>query len=48
MAFVQAKSVLLLLNKEDISKMKVMLTEDWIQIPDDGTCLRDLFSLTDV
>jgi len=22
--------VLLLLNKEDISKMKVMLTEDWV------------------
>ena len=33
-----AKGVLLLFNKEDISKMRTMLTEDWIQIPDDGRC----------
>ena len=42
MAIGQAKSVLLLFNKEDISKMKVMLTEDWLQIPDDGKCDRNL------
>ena len=33
---VPQEEVLLLFNKEDISKMKTMLTEDWIEIPDDG------------
>merc|ERR1712032_1141118 len=28
----------LLFNKEDISKMKTMLAEDWIEIPDDVKC----------
>ena len=32
----KAKGVLLLFNKEDISKMRIMLTEDWVEIPDDG------------
>jgi len=26
----------LLFNKEDISKMRVLLTEDFLQIPSDG------------
>ena len=30
------KGVLLLFNKEDISKMRKLLTEDWIKIPEEG------------
>jgi hypothetical protein len=37
--FELAKGVLLLFNKEDISKMRQMLKEDWVEVPDDGTCL---------
>ena len=37
--FGQAKGVLLLFNKEDISNMRTLLTEDFVEIPDDGKCL---------
>ena len=37
--FGQAKGVLLLFNKEDISKMRQMLKEDWVEIPAGGTFL---------
>ena len=39
LGFGHAKGVLLLFNKEDISKMRQMLKEDWVEIPAGGTFL---------
>ena len=46
LGFGHAKRVLLLFNKEDISKMRQMLKEDWVEIPAGGTFVFDSTKVT--